>query len=63
MTNILEYLEHSVNRVPDKVAFADETVGLTFRQTYDAARAVGSFLAAEGLYKQPVVVFKKKGKK
>ncbi len=60
MTNILEYLEHSVNRVPDKVAFADETVGLTFRQTYDAARAVGSFLAAEGLYKQPVVVFKKK---
>ena len=30
MTNILEYLEHTVTRVPDKVALANEDMGLTF---------------------------------
>ena len=59
-TNILEYLEQTVTRVPDKVAFANDTMGITFRETYDQSRAVGSFLNAEGFYKQPVVVFMKK---
>ncbi|MBQ7229912.1 MAG: amino acid adenylation domain-containing protein [Oscillospiraceae bacterium] len=59
-TNILEYLEHTVTRVPDKVAFANDVMGITFRETYDQARSVGSFLNAEGFYKQPVVVFMKK---
>ena len=59
-TNILEYLEQTVTRVPDKVAFANDTMGITFRETYDQARAVGSFLLSEGLYRQPVVVFMKK---
>ena len=59
-TNILEYLEHTVVRVPDKVAFSNEETGLTFRQVYDQARAIGTFLNREGFYKQPVVVFMKK---
>jgi len=59
-TNILEYLEYTVTRVPDKVAFANEHMGITFRETYDQARAVGSFLHSEGFYRQPVVVFMKK---
>ena len=59
-TNILEYLEQTVTRVPDKVAFANDVMGITFRETYDQARSVGSFLNAEGFYKQPVVVFMKK---
>ena len=59
-TNILEYLEHTVTRVPDKVAFANDVMGITFRETYDQARSVGSFLHSEGFYKQPVVVFMKK---
>ena len=59
-TNILEYLEQTVLRVPDKVAFSNESMGLTFRQVYDQARSVGSFLYAQGLYKKPVVVFMKK---
>ena len=59
-TNILEYLEQTVTRVPDKVAFANDTMGITFRETYDQARAVGSFLHSEGYYRQPVVVFMKK---
>ena len=59
-TNVLEYLEHTVTRVPDKVAFANEEMGLTFREVYRQARSVGSFLHGEGFYKQPVVVFMKK---
>ena len=59
-TNILEYLEHTVTRVPEKVAFANDVTGLTFRQVHDQARSVGSFLHSEGFYKQPIVVFMKK---
>ena len=60
MTNVLEYLEQTVTRVPDKTAFSNGEVGLSFRQVHDQARAVGSFLHREGFYKQPVVVFMKK---
>ena len=59
-TNILEYLEQTVLRVPDKVAFSNESMGLTFRQVYDQARSVGSFLYEQGFYRKPVVVFMKK---
>ena len=60
MTNVLEYLEQTVARVPDKTAFSNGEEGLSFRQVHDQARAVGSFLHREGFYKQPVVVFMKK---
>ena len=29
MQNVLEYLEKTVKRVPDKIAFADEMIELT----------------------------------
>ena len=59
-TNVLEYLEQIVTRVPDKIAFANEETGLSFQQVYDQSRAIGSFLHREGFYKKPVVVFMKK---
>jgi amino acid adenylation domain-containing protein len=59
-TNILEYLEQTVKRCPDKVAFANEEMGLTFSQVYAQARSIGSALNHEGFYKRPVVVFMKK---
>lgn len=58
--NILEYLERTAGRVPDKIAFSDETQGLTFRQVLDQSRAIGSRLAGDGFYKRPVVVFMQK---
>ncbi len=60
MTNILEYLEHTVTQKPQKVAFRDESNGLTFAEAYSQARAIGSFLHSQGLYKKPVVVFMRK---
>lgn len=56
-TNILEYLDATVLRVPDKLAFSDGTDGLTFRQVHDQARAIGSGLLALGAEREPVVVF------
>ena len=61
--NVLEYIEKTVNEVPDKIAyesFEADACAMTFRQVYDTARSIGSFLANEGFYKQPVIIFMKK---
>ena len=59
-TNILEYLERTAARVPDKTAYADDKTALTFREVYENSRSIGSFLSARGSYREPVVVFMKK---
>lgn len=59
-TNVLEYLESTTARLPDKTAFADEEVQLTFRQVYDRSRGIGSLLAARGAHREPVIVYMKK---
>ena len=59
-TNILEYLERTVLRLPDKIAYADDKTGLTFQQVYDQSRSVGTYLAGQDIYKEPVIVFMKK---
>ncbi len=43
--NILDYLEESARRFPDKTAFADEERELTFSALRDAARRVGTAVA------------------
>ncbi len=60
MTNILQYLEATVRRVPNKVAFKNEAESLTFGEVVTKAKAIGSFLATKGYYKAPVSVFMKK---
>ena len=59
-TNILEYLEQTVRRLPDKMAFSSEDGSMTFLEVYDGACAIGSRLLRDGHYKKPVVVFMKK---
>jgi len=59
-TNILEYLEKTVSRVPDKIAYADDKTGIPFRDVYHDSRAIGSFLHEKGIYREPVIVFMKK---
>jgi len=58
--NVLEYLEKTVLRVPEKTAFADETTSLTFRQVYETSRSIGTFLNQHHHFREPVVVFMKK---
>lgn len=59
-TNVLEYLERTAPRVPDKLAYANENMGLTFSEVYRDARAIGSFLSRRGHYREPAVVFMQK---
>lgn len=58
--NVLEYLEQTVERVSDKVAFGSPKSRLTFSEVYHNARAIGTRLSKDGFYKQPVVVFMEK---
>jgi amino acid adenylation domain-containing protein len=58
--NVLEYLEHTVKRVPNKIAYANDQIGITFQEVYNQGRAIGTFLNNQGIYKQPVVVFMNK---
>ena len=62
-TNVLEYLEQTVPRLPDKVAFADDAVQITFSQLSRNARAIGTALLRDGLSGEPVVVFMEKSPK
>ena len=59
-TNILEYLESTIERVPNKMAFANENRAMTFREVYRESRAIGTYLAKQGYYREPVVIFMKK---
>ena len=60
MTNVLEYLEQTAPRVPEKIAIGSPEYSLTYGEIWQEAKAVGSFLHSNGLYSQSVVVFMKK---
>ena len=49
---MLEYLEATAPRLPDKVAFHTGAEGLTFGQVSRAARGIGTFLARKGLERE-----------
>ena len=55
--NVLEYIEQTVTKCPDKVAFADDQQQLTFSEFYHGARAIGSALSRKGIYKEAVLIY------
>ena len=59
-TNILEYLEATAPRLPEKIAYSDGTDNLTFFELSHRARALGSALAKKGYYRRPIAVLMKK---
>lgn len=58
--HVLDYLNEIVMVKPDKLAFANESEGLTFQEVYDQSRSVGTYLYQKGIYKKPVVIFMNK---
>lgn len=58
--NVLDYMEETVRRVPDKIAFSNGMESLSFREVYRQSNAIGSWLHSEGFYREPVVVFMEK---
>lgn len=55
--NILEYLEYTASRLPDKTAFSTGKEGMSFSEVERAARSIGSCIAENGLYGESVVIF------
>lgn len=56
-TNILEYLEQSAEKLPQKVAFADEKSQITYTELCARAQRIGTYLAEKyGKRNQPVAV-------
>ena len=56
LKNILQYLEQTAPRLPDKLAFSTGTEGLSFSELSGHARAVGAALLRRGVRGEPVVV-------
>ena len=55
--NILEYLEATAARVPEKLAFSTGKEGMTFFEVQSGAARVGSYIAKSGIYREPIVIF------
>lgn len=58
--NVLDYIDESLKRVPDKIAYADDEVQLTFSDVKNIMDSVGTNLLERGCKKEPVIVFMKK---
>ncbi len=56
-TNILEYLEDTLKRLPDKLAFSTGKEGMSFSEVSLGARAIGSYICRLEIYSSPVVIF------
>ncbi|WP_243134873.1 AMP-binding protein [Murimonas intestini] len=56
LSNMLEYLELTVKRVPDRVAFYDDQESMTFAELEDKAGRIGTALALSVLPCSPVAL-------
>lgn len=59
--NVLDYLDFTVQRYPDKVAFDDDTEMLTFLQLKNQVEAIGTRLIGLSENNKPIAVYLKKG--
>lgn len=56
MKNILEMLERSAERFPEKIVFRDETTDMTYSEFLNTAKAIGTDIAKSGAFKKPIAV-------
>ncbi len=59
--NVTYWLDETADRLPDKVAFADEKKEITFSALRAQAMALATRMLERGLFKKPVVVYLEKG--
>ena len=58
--NILEYLEESVEKFPNKIAYIDESTEITFFQLMKQSKAIASKIAALNIIKRPIAIYMEK---
>lgn len=56
VTNLLEYLDRTAERLPEKLAFSNGEEGLTFDKVQKASFSIGTCLSKKGYQGQPVGV-------
>ena len=56
MKNILEMLEYSAERFPDKIVFRDETNDMTYSELLNTAKSIGTFIARYEIINKPIAV-------
>ena len=56
MRNVLEYLESSAQRFPDKIAVQDESSCCTYHEFLEKAKAIGTYLATKNVRNRPIAV-------
>ncbi|MBR6694187.1 MAG: amino acid adenylation domain-containing protein [Clostridia bacterium] len=61
MRNVLEYLEESASRLPQKTAVRDSAAEYSFIELLDKSRRIGSALSARDVVRRPVAVMMDKG--
>lgn len=61
MTNILEYLETSVLKYPNKTAVIKEGTSLTYKQLLENSEKIGSFIIQKTNICKPIIIFNEKG--
>jgi amino acid adenylation domain-containing protein len=57
--NVLQYLENSCKKAPEKTAFVDKDNSITYKDVYQYARSIGTEIqrATHGQIRKPIVVF------
>ena len=53
--NVLQYLDETADRLPDKIAFADDKTSYTFKEMESAAEAIGTFLHNHNVNRKDLV--------
>lgn len=56
-TTILDYLENTADRFPEKKSYCDQSISLNYRQTREDAKVVGSYIAQFVEPGNPVVIY------
>ena len=54
--NVLEYLEESARKYPNKVAFADDKTSITYADLVEKAKGFGSYLASNIPARSPIAI-------
>ena len=55
-TNILQYLEATVEKCPQKIAFSDGVDSKSFNTLSNQSKSIGSFLCENGYYAEPIII-------
>lgn len=61
MNNVLDYLENSVAKSPDKIAVIENELKITYQELMKKSKSVGTYLSEYNVFNRPVAVFLDKG--